>query len=256
MHLAITGASSGIGEGIADYFAARGHKLTLVARRDDLLKSLAARLGGDPHIVRRDLTLLDTCSDWIQEAEKVHGPIDVLINNAGVQFVEPALGVTDDRADSILRLNYIVPLRLMRCVLPSMIARGGGTIVNVSSVAGLVATPNMAHYSASKAALAMASEMMRVELAAKKIHVLTVYPGPVTSPMEAAAREKIENRGGFGARVSKNLPTGTVKGLSAAIDKAIRSKKARVIYPRMYWLSYWFRSTAQWITSAFTPLLE
>jgi short-subunit dehydrogenase len=247
MHAIITGASSGIGEALAVELHRAGYRLTLVARRTELLEALAARLGGDIACVRADLSDLDAAVAWLPAAEARHGPVELLVNNAGVQYVEPALGVDDTRAEALLRLNYAAPTRLMRRVAGGMVERGRGAIVNISSMGGLTATPLMADYCASKAALAQYSETLREELEPHGVHVLTVYPGPVHTPMERAAREKLESE------VADLIPSGEPAELAREIREAVEDRAPRLIYPSVYRVGYWFRVTSQWLTNRFAP---
>lgn len=251
MHIAITGASSGIGEGLARQYGGADNKLTLVARRGDRLRDLAESLAAETLVCSADLSVLDTACDWIDEAVSKHGPIDLLINNAGMQYVEAAQGVSDERAETLLRLNLLVPIRLTRRVLPSMLERGRGAVVNISSVAGVIFPPAMAHYCASKAGLAAYSEVLSAELLGTGVHVLTVYPGPVSTPMERAAVDQLEDS--WGAR---NAPTGSVEGIARAIESCVDRRQARLFYPRSYRLTRYFGALAQWVANRFTPGLR
>ena len=250
MHIAITGASSGIGEALAREFGGADHKLTLVARRLELLEALAADVQAPCGVHKADLTDLATCCDWIEAAEQQHGPIDVLINNAGMQYVEPTLGISNERAERLYTLNVLAPMRLIRAVAPGMVERGGGHIVNVTSIAGITFAPGMADYSASKAALAAASETMHTELKDKGVHVFTVYPGPVSTPLEQAARDKYE----AGATVDA-LPTGKPDELARKIRKGIASRQQRIVYPAVYGVTRHMRDISQWFTDTFSPPL-
>ncbi len=247
MHAAITGASSGIGEALAEDLHRAGYHLTLVARRTELLSALAGRLGPDVTPLRADLADVDHCTDWIAEAEARHGPIELLVNNAGVQYVEPALGIDDARAEALMRVNFTSPARIMRRLAPAMVARGRGAIVNISSMAAITATPGMADYCASKAAIAHFSEVLREELAPTGVHVLTVYPGPVRTPMETAAREKLRSK------MADAIPTGEPRELARLIRECLEDREPRLIYPALYQLGYWFRVSSQWITNRLTP---
>src|SRR5262245_17354796 len=89
MHVAITGASSGIGEALAREYGRHGAKLTLVARREELLRRLAGEIGGDVFVAPHDLSLPEGAEGWIASAEAAHGPIDVLVNNAGIEKTGP-----------------------------------------------------------------------------------------------------------------------------------------------------------------------
>ncbi|MCB9569432.1 MAG: SDR family NAD(P)-dependent oxidoreductase [Myxococcales bacterium] len=252
MHVLITGASSGIGEAIAREYMRRGAKVTLVARRRPLLEALAAEAAaGHAHVIERDLSVSAEAPTILDEAEAALGPIDVLINNAGVQIVAPIEEVAIDDAERLLHVDLHTPLRLTHAIVPRMIARGAGTIVDIASVAGLAPTPGMYFYNAAKAALGAASEGLRAELRPHGIHVVTVYPGPVESAMEAAARTRYE-----ASAVVDRLPTGKPAILARRIADAVARRRSRVIYPRFYTLSRHFPALALWITGSTTPPLR
>src|SRR4051812_4125577 len=111
MHVAITGASSGIGEALVREFANAGAAVSLIARRKDLLDSIAGSLS-TPHFVKSvDLIDHENATRWIAEAEAKLGPIDILINNAGMQIVAPAEETDAVQGEDVLRLNLLTPLR-------------------------------------------------------------------------------------------------------------------------------------------------
>jgi short-subunit dehydrogenase len=252
MHVVVTGASSGIGAAIARRFARANAKLTLVARRRSKLEELSEATGGDAHVVEHDLSLPERATEWIAGAEAAHGPIDVLVNNAGVQVLGRTSSVDVERGEMSLRLNVFTPLRLTRAVLPGMIERGHGTIVDVASMAAIAPTPCMTYYNASKGALAAASEALRGELRGTGVHVVTVYPGiiPGTDMGEhgLAAYES--------SRLLQLQPTGTTAVLADMIHWAVERKRPRVIYPRMNVLARWFPGTTRWFMDVFTPPLR
>src|SRR5262249_13629416 len=140
---------------------------------------------------------LTQACDWIGPAEEKLGPIDVLVNNAGVQ--NSGLTAESDvaEAERLLRVNLFAPLFATRALLPRMLERGSGTIIDVASVAALVAAPGQAWYGASKAGLATFSEALRGELRGTGVHVLTVYPGPVDTAMAKAAYEVFGGKKGI-----------------------------------------------------------
>lgn len=249
MHVAVTGASSGIGEAIAREFARAGHTITLVARRKELLDKLAAELGGSPHIVTKDLSEPATAADWIAGAEAVHGPIDVLVNNAGIENSGPFEDSDEAFALKLFRTNLETPAVLSRRLVPAMVARGSGTIVNVASVAAYAAMPLMSWYGGSKAGFASFSETLRAELRGTGVHVVTVYPGPVKTAMADAAYETFGGRKGW-ARVA---PEGTTDVLARRVRSAVERRRARVIYPRFYALAFWFPSLGRFSANRVGP---
>ncbi len=248
MHIVITGASSGIGAALARELGAAGHALSLVARRGELLAGLAAEIRGPVSTFSCDLGDLEQCTAWVDEAVARHGPIDALINNAGVQYVEPAIGVSVERAEALFRVDLLAPMRLADRVVRDMVARRAGHIVNVASMAAITHTPGMAHYNAAKAGLAAWSETLRVELRGTGVHVLTVYPGPVSTPMESAARDNYGHAG-----LTDRVPTGTPETLAKLVHEAMRRRRPRVVYPRVYGIARYLRVTAQWVADRFTP---
>jgi len=249
MHVVITGASSGIGEALAREFAKAGAKITLVSRRRELLEKIASEIGGDALVIAHDLADVARATEWIAAAEAKHGPIDVLINNAGMENVgacvtsDPAVGL------KVLNLNLITPLLVTRELLPKMIARKSGTIVQVASVAALVAPPGQTWYGASKAGLAQFTETLRSELAGTGVHVCVVYPGPVKTPMGDSAFEKYGGREGPAGRA----PEGTPDVLARLVRRAVEKKKKRVIYPGFYALPYFVPWFSRFVTFRMSP---
>lgn len=252
MHVAITGASAGIGEAIARRFARDGASLTLVARREERLKALSEALGVECFVRSRDLSDLDRATDWLEPAQEALGPIDVLVNNAGIQVVGPTADIDVERGEQSLRVNVMAPMRLTRAVLPSMLSRGSGCIVDIASMASLAPTPGMFYYNASKGALAAASEALRGELRGTGVHVVTVYPGIIpTTDMGQQGLQKYER-----SRMLELQPTGTVEQLAELVHRAVLRRRARVIYPRMNAAARWFPGPTRWLMDHFTPPLR
>ena len=251
MHVVVTGASSGIGEAIAREYLARGAKVTLVARRKANLEKIAAAGADRAHVVAVDLADADADLTWLDDAERALGPIDVLVNNAGVQIVKHVTATDWADAERLLRLDLLVPLKLTSIVLRRMVPRKTGTIVDIASMAALAATPGMFFYNAAKAGLAAASEGLRAEVKPHGIHVVTVYPGPVTSDLEAAGRAAFE-----AGAATRNVPTGTPEVLARMIADAVKRKKARVIYPKIYGVTRHFPNVTRWALDALTPPLR
>ena len=244
MHAFVTGASSGIGRALAIALSREGYTVTLVARREAALRALAAELPGPSYVLPADLVDPTGAPELVARAVHQAGHVDVLINNAGVQEVAPWEEVKGSRAERTLALNLHTPLRLIDEVLPGMLARSSGHIVNISSVAALVPMPLMAHYAASKAGLAAASESLAAELRGTGVAVTTAYPGPVDTPMAHHAQATL----GASWRVRLS-PTSTPDTLALAVLATMHRGGGRVIRPRAYQLAWWlgplFRHAAQ-----------
>ncbi|HRI66970.1 MAG TPA: SDR family NAD(P)-dependent oxidoreductase [Polyangium sp.] len=251
MHVAITGASVGIGEAMARAWAAKGASLTLIARRKDKLDALAKELGPNVYVHELDLSDSDRATEWIVPAEKALGPIDVIINNAGVQHVEKTELAKPEEGEKLLRLNVFSPLRIVHALLPGMITRKSGTIVDVASMCAITPMPGMYYYNASKGALACASEGLRGELRGTGVHIVTVYPGPVATDMGTSGLAKYEST--WASRLS---PMGNSEALAKLVVRAVEKKKARVVYPRSLESAMLFPRLARWVTAMFTPPLK
>lgn len=250
MHVLLTGASSGIGEGMAKVFAEAGYDLTLVARREAELARVATSLpsGVRAEVRPRDVTQLDALDALVEEAEAALGPIDVLVNNAGVQIVAPTESVDPARGEQLFTVNVFAPFRLTHAALRRMIPRRKGTIVDVASLSALAPTPGMFHYSASKSALAAASESLRAEVKAHGVHVVTVYPGPITTPMAENAIAA------YAEDPTRGLPIGDTRTLARRVLAAVEKKRARVIYPRSYGVARMFPGITRVVMDRFSPL--
>jgi short-subunit dehydrogenase len=249
MHVAVTGASSGIGEAIVREFSDAGASVTLVARRKDLLERVASTLKGPSYTCSVDLLDHVHAARWIPDAEARLGPIDVLVNNAGMQIVGPIEQTSPEQGEDVLKLDLLTPLRLTQAVLPAMLARGSGTIVDIASMAALAPTPGMHHYNAAKGGIAAASEALRGELRGTGVHVVTVYPGPVDTPMAEASFKKY-------GESARGMPTGTPAGLARLIRLAVEKKRPRVIYPRIYAVSRHFPALTRLLIDRLTPSLR
>jgi short-subunit dehydrogenase len=252
VHVIVTGASSGIGEAVAREYLRRGASLTLVARRKDRLVEIARGQEGRCHVVEADLVDYEHAADWVDGAVAALGPVDVLVNNAGVQVVRRTTETPWADGERQLRLNTLAPFKLTKRLLPDMVARGSGTIVDVASIAAIAPTPGMFFYSASKAALAAASEGLRGELRGTGVHVLTVYPGPVRTAMEATGRAGYEES--WMMRVF--TPTGDAPVLARKIANGVASRRARIIYPGIYRFLRHLPNLTRFALDRFTPPLK
>jgi short-subunit dehydrogenase len=177
----ITGATTGIGRHLALHFAARGDVVIATGRKPALLDALRAEAKGTLHTVPLDVTddaSITRARDLV--AERTDG-IDVLVNNAGYGQTGPLEELSDAELRAQFDTNVFGLMAVTRAFLPSMRARGGGRIINVSSVGGRVAVPLFGAYTASKYAVEALSDALRVELAPAGIDVVLVEPGPIRS---------------------------------------------------------------------------
>jgi short-subunit dehydrogenase len=176
----LTGGSQGIGPFIARALASEGVNIALVARTEEKLRDVALevqRSGQRTVWVAADLTAPDAAGDIVARCEEQLGPIDILINNAGLENGGRFAAKTAGELDQVLLTNLRAPLMLTRQVLPGMIDRKRGHIITIASLAGKMALPYAATYSASKAALMAWSASLRVELLGTGVGCTAVTPG-------------------------------------------------------------------------------
>jgi short-subunit dehydrogenase len=184
----ITGASRGIGEAVAKAFASKGARVALVARSADAIEKLAADLGGTAHPA--DLADSTRVATLIEEVEAAGGSVDVLVNNAGLAPTSGAIqNWSADELEQIYRVNLLSPAELCRQVLPGMLRRGSGHIVNVSSLAGVAVFPGLAAYASTKAGLTQFTAGLRADLKHTPIRTTVVELGPIPTEMLDTADE-------------------------------------------------------------------
>jgi short-subunit dehydrogenase len=181
----ITGASSGFGADAARHFSKEGCMVVLAARRMDRLTALAEEIrltGGQALAVPLDVANQSQIEKTVQTVLETLGHIDILINNAGLgrldwlETLDPAADI-----DSQIDVNLRGVVQITRAVLPSMLARRSGHIINMSSVAGLIAAPMYSVYAATKYGLRGFTDALRREVAPFNVHVSGLYPGPATT---------------------------------------------------------------------------
>ena len=185
----ITGASSGIGESLARELAKRDAKLVLTARRAARLEELRSKCPNPErvHVLCADLLDESSWSRLADEAEAAAGPIDVLVNNAGVTQRATAQDTHLADVRRLMELNFFAPIALTNAVLPSMLTRRSGRIVVVSSVAGYVGTPQRSSYAASKHAVRGYFDSLRAELHDSGVGVTIVCPGYIRTEISTHA---------------------------------------------------------------------
>lgn len=179
----VTGCSSGIGYELIQLYDRPGYRVigtALPSSVDELLEKPVAK---SERITIEPLDIADyaAATELVKKAHVDIGPIDILINNAGISYRSTVEDMTIDDEQRQLQVNYLGPMHLVRQCLPNMRVRRSGHIINISSVGGMMAMPTMASYSASKFALEGASEALWYELKAWGIHVSLVRPGFINS---------------------------------------------------------------------------
>jgi len=218
----VTGASSGIGAATAQLLHSLGAKVTLAARRTGRIEALAAELPGS-RAVTTDVTDPSHLRRLVSEVISTFGAIDVLVNNAGQGLHVLILELDPVDLRAVFELNVVAPLVATQCVLPAMVAGGGGAIVNVSSATTLRVFPGLGGYAATKAALNMLSEVGRLELADQGVAVSVVYPGVTDTEFHQSLRAGHMVSGPWS--VQKDPP----ELVARAIEFAITSGEAHVL---------------------------
>jgi 3-hydroxybutyrate dehydrogenase len=189
----VTGASRGIGRSIAERLAADGMRVVAAARSEDALAELVAALG-EGH---RALTLDVGDAESIDRAiAALDGPVDVLVNNAGIAESSPYAATDDAAWDRMMRINALGPMRLCRALVPAMCQTGWGRVITVASNAGLVGYAYSSAYCASKHAIIGYQRALALEVARAGVTVNAVCPGWVETAMAERAVENIAKKTG------------------------------------------------------------
>jgi short-subunit dehydrogenase len=188
----VTGASSGIGRAIALTLAARGATVIGLARRKALLDELGlelARISPNSATVVCDLAVTDAFRGALAALEAEHQRIDILVNNAGIDLMLPVPGGDDNTVRQVFDVNFFAAVAGTLEVVPGMVARGWGAVVNVSSDTARAPEPRQGAYAASKAAISAFSESVAHEVAGRGVHVHVLYPGWVPTAMGLSGNE-------------------------------------------------------------------
>lgn len=228
-YVAITGASSGIGAEMAIRLSKAGAVPLLLARSESKLAGVAERLPGPCHVRTLDVTSAVDVKQAFESFEAEVGPIDVLINNAGYGLFQPATEMRIEDFVGMMNVNYFGLVHCTKAVLPNMMERGRGHIVNIASMAGKMGFPQTSGYAATKHAVLGFTNSLRLELAERYpgITVTSVNPGPIRTPFFDIA----DPSGGYLA----GLPSWFVlnpESVADAVVQAIVRRKQEVNLPR------------------------
>jgi short-subunit dehydrogenase len=239
----ITGASSGIGEATARQFSRAGYCLVLAARRVERLQALADELnkmGVEVLVVPTDVCRIEDIENLVKSTLDCFGRIDVLFNNAGIGRFNWLEGLAVDDIDNLIRINLIGVIYSTRAVLPHMIERRAGNIINMLSVAGLIGSPTYSIYAASKFGVRGFTEAVRREVSIFGIHVSGIYPGAVDTEFATHARAK------------RKTGISTPNAMRLSSDAVARAVLGLVKRPRRMLILPWYMRLAVWINSLFT----
>ncbi|ANF98149.1 SDR family NAD(P)-dependent oxidoreductase [Paenibacillus bovis] len=215
----ITGASSGLGAGVAPLLLEQGAIPILTARSEDKLVQLSRGLNGPHEIIRMDVQSAEEIEQAVRQVMDKYGRIDILLNNAGYGQFKSIQEMELEEYSEMMDVNYMGIVRCTRAVLPYMLAAGSGQIVNVASLAGKFATAKSTAYTATKHAVLGFTNSLRQELRGTGITVSSINPGPISTAFFERADpsgEYVRNVSGF------MLPPGRV---CREIVRVMRKKK-------------------------------
>lgn len=192
----VTGGGSGIGLAIAEKFVSNNIKTIVIGRSEEKLKAAKEKLGGLCSVISFDLNDLSAIPYLVKSLYEQHGNIDILVNNAGINMKKEFTEVTDDDFQKIILTNVSSIFSLSREVVKRMIEKGGGSIINISSMASQYGIPKVIAYTASKSAIEGMTRAMAVELSPKGIRVNCIAPGFIATDMSAKALNSDPERKG------------------------------------------------------------
>jgi NAD(P)-dependent dehydrogenase (short-subunit alcohol dehydrogenase family) len=231
----ITGASRGLGLVLARQLVQEGARVAICARdQDDLRRAQdeLRMLGAETLAVKCDVTIKSEVDEMVRVVNSEFGPVDVLVNNAGVIQVGPLEVMTAEDFDNAMKTHFWGPLNTILAVLPGMRERREGRIVNISSIGGKISVPHLVPYSASKFALVGLSQGLRAELLKDGIRVTTVCPGLMRTGSPRNAEFKGRHRAEYAwFSISDALPVTSINAGRAAsqILDACRRGQAELI---------------------------
>jgi NAD(P)-dependent dehydrogenase (short-subunit alcohol dehydrogenase family) len=223
----VTGAAGGLGDPIARGLAAKGARLVISDLPGDGLDARTSELraaGIDATPVSGDLLVADERATLIPRAEEAVGPLDVLVNNAGIEITAPFVGFTDEELDRMLEVNLVAPMALTRAVLPGMLERRRGHVVQIASLAGKVTPGYMAPYGIAKAGLVALTQSLRAEYADQPVGFSAICPGFISG------RGMIEPMLEAGTDFPSTAPITPPERVSEAVARSIEQDLPEMIF--------------------------
>ncbi|MEM7277653.1 MAG: SDR family oxidoreductase [Pseudomonadota bacterium] len=247
----ITGASAGVGKACAEEFARLGAKLVLVARTPKPLRAVCESLSDKTSVISVAMDVSDSteCLNLLRKTEFEHGAVHCLVNNAGFHERGPVESIDAQQLAQMIDVNLRAPILLSRLILPYLRKSGGGSIVNVASLAGCTPVAGAATYSASKFGLRAFSQSLADELRGSSIHVGCVSPGPIDTGF---IMDEIDNV----TDITFSQPMSTAKEVAEAVVSVASGQRPEIKMPwisgPLTTLSYLFPA----LRRALKPLLE
>lgn len=192
----ITGGGTGIGRAIALEFAAQGANVALCGRRIEPLENVLSEIEGGNEkafICKTDITSISDISHFVQEVLARFGTIDILVNNAGISLGGNILTTTEESFDTVLQVDLKGIFRMSKAVIPHMVSQSEGKIINIASIAALLAFPASYSYSAAKGAIISITRQMALDFAKNNINVNAIAPGIIETDMTKKYLEIAKN---------------------------------------------------------------
>ncbi len=221
----VTGGGTGIGKALAALLYRKGYSVVISGRRKEVLEEAVRDISGQPgsgriRIMAGDASDNRHVHDLVDTIRREWGDIDLLINNAGVNFHHPFRESSIEEIVRTVDINALAPLGCIAAVLPAMLAKKTGAIVNISSILGKWASPTSFAYSMSKFAMTGLSDALHQELKGTGIHVMTVFPGYIHTAMTDPYATPLKQRLGI-----------SPESMARAILKGLRRRRRELYYP-------------------------
>jgi short-subunit dehydrogenase len=241
----ISGASSGIGEATVRQFAQAGYRVVLAARRVERLQVIAEEVrqeGGEVLVVPTDMRQVKDIENLVRTSIDLLGRIDVVFNNAGIGRFKWVEDLSIEDIEDQMRVNLLGMIYTVRAVLPHMIERRSGNIINMVSIAGLIGSPTYSIYAASKFAVRGFTEALRREVGIYGIHVSGIYPAAVST--EFAAHTQAQRKTGITTPKALRLSS---EDVARAVLGLVKRPRRMLVLPGYMLFAVWINSLFTWI---------